>query len=264
MERDKAVLLSAKRGWIHCCCTNSLSHPGEGGGEGAEFDVGWVRHTPAAVTHQAVPQALIRKCVVLLRNARWVTQNALTHPTSWLTSAPFKSLHFALLAAALMLLAGNASAAPAIQPISTAVIKSTTGLCLRGKTCHVDKAGVWTPDRDIVIVAASVAEQVDVALYVDIEISTKPEMYQCNETNADGCIFRVKYSGPGLYVYGANSGNTYLGSNVTNTNITFPAGTGIVVKKGVPVYVHLDVRNGSLIDLKVDQDAWLYYIPLDR
>ena len=31
-----------------------------------------------------------------------------------------------------------ALAAPAIQPISTAVIKSTTGLCLRGKICHVD------------------------------------------------------------------------------------------------------------------------------
>jgi hypothetical protein len=172
-----------------------------------------------------------------------------------------------LLAGALLFMAGTqavpAWAAPAIQPISTAVIKATTGLCLRGKTCHVDKAGVWTPERDVAIVAASVAEQVDVALYVDIEISTKPEMYQCNETNAGGCIFRVKYSGPGLYVYDANSGNTYLGSNVTNTNITFPAGTGIVVKKGVPVYVHLDVRNGSLIDLKVDQDAWLYYVPFD-
>ena len=157
-----------------------------------------------------------------------------------------------------------ASAAPAIQPISTAVIKSTTGLCLRGKICHVDKAGVWIPDRDVAIVAASIAEQADVALYVDIEISTKPEMYQCNEADASGCIFRMKYSGPGLYVYGATSGNTYLGSNITTTSISFPAGTGIVVKKGVPVYVHLDVRNGSLIDLKVDQDAWLYYIPLDQ
>jgi hypothetical protein len=172
-----------------------------------------------------------------------------------------------LLGLVLVILAGAAptpaSAAPAIQPISTAVIKSTTGLCLRGKTCHVDKAGVWTPDRDVAIVAASIAEQVDVALYVDIEISTRPEMYQCNEADAIGCIFRMKYSGPGLYVYGAASGNTYLGSNVTTTNITFPAGYGIVLKKGVPVYIHLDVRNGSLIDLKVDQDAWLYYVPLD-
>ena len=159
---------------------------------------------------------------------------------------------------------GPARAAPAIKPLSTAVIKSTTGLCLRGKICHVDKAGVWIPDRDVAIVAASIAEQVDVALYVDIEISTKPEMYQCNEADASGCIFRTKYAGPGLYVYGATSGNTYLGSNVTTTNIAFPAGYGIVVNKGVPVYVHLDVRNGSLIDLKVDQDAWLYYVPLDQ
>jgi hypothetical protein len=158
---------------------------------------------------------------------------------------------------------GPVQAAPDIQPLSTAVIKSTTGLCLRGKTCHVDKAGVWTPDRDVAIVAASIAEQVDVALYVDIEISTRPEMYQCNGGDASGCIFRMKYSGPGLYVYGATSGNTYLGSNITTTSITFPAGTGIVVSKGVPIYVHMDVRNGSLIDLKVDQDAWLYYIPLD-
>jgi hypothetical protein len=198
------------------------------------------------------------KAVLLRRGKRGQT------PFPWEKgSVPF----FLFLAAALMLMAGAASApvraAPAIQPVSTAVIKATTGLCFRGKTCHVDKAGVWTPDRDIAIVAVSVAEQVDVALYVDIEVSTKPEMYQCNEANAAGCIFRVKYSGPGLYVYGANSGNTYLGSNVTNTNITFPAGTGIEVKKGVPVYVHLDVRNGSLIDLKVDQDAWLYYVPLD-
>jgi len=182
-------------------------------------------------------------------------------------SDPFLRLPAALLALALVLLTGTepapAWAAPAINPLSTAVIKSTTGLCLRGKTCHVDKAGAWIPDRDVAIVAASVAEQVDVALYVDIEISTKPEMYQCNETDASGCIFRTKYSGPGLYVYGATSGNTYLGSNVTTTNITFPAGYGIVIKKGVPVYVHLDVINGSLIDLKVDQDAWLYYVPLD-
>jgi len=202
-----------------------------------------------------------RDQAVLLKRNRGQT------PFSWkMGSVPYFVPYFPLLAAALMFIAGAgacpAQAAPAIQPISTAVIKSTTGLCLRGKICHVDKAGVWIPDRDVAIVAASIAEQADVALYVDIEISTKPEMYQCNEADASGCIFRMKYSGPGLYVYGATSGNTYLGSNITTTSISFPAGTGIVVKKGVPVYVHLDVRNGSLIDLKVDQDAWLYYLPL--
>ena len=155
------------------------------------------------------------------------------------------------------------AAAPAVKPLSTAVIKATTGHCFRGKTCHVDKAGVWVPRQDVAIMAVSIAEQVDVALYVDIEVSTKPEMYMCAGDDSAGCIFRMKYSGPGLYDYAANTGNTYLGSNVTNTNITFPAGYGIVVKSGIPVYVHLDVRNGSLIDLKVDQDAWLYYVPLN-
>jgi hypothetical protein len=48
----------------------------------------------------------------------------------------------------------------------------------------------------------------------------------------------------------------------TNTNITFPTGYGIAVNAGVPVYVHLDVRNESLIDIQVDQDAWIYYVPL--
>jgi hypothetical protein len=148
------------------------------------------------------------------------------------------------------------------KPLETAVIKSTAGLCGRGLTCRKNKAGVWVPKTKVGIVAVSIPEQVDVALYVDIEVSTKPEMYQCNEQDAVGCIFRMKYSGPGLYVYGANSGNTYLGSNVTNTNIAFPAGYAIVVPAGTPVYVHLDVINNSLIDIKVDQDAWLYYTPL--
>jgi hypothetical protein len=149
-----------------------------------------------------------------------------------------------------------------IQPLKTAVIKATTGLCEKGGICHVDKAGVWVPPTNVAIVSVSAAEQADVALYVDLEISTKPEMYMCNEDDATGCIFRMKYVGPGLFDYGASSGSTYLGSNITNTNITFPTGYGIQVDAGVPVYVHLDVRNGSLIDLTVDQDAWIYYIPL--
>ena len=51
-------------------------------------------------------------------------------------------------------------------------------------------------------------------------------------------------------------------TNVTTTHITFPDGYGIIVDKGVPIYVHLDVINESLIDMKVDQDAWLYYVPV--
>jgi hypothetical protein len=175
------------------------------------------------------------------------------------------ALGLSLLLSALPACAGSAqdsvpSAAP--TPLSTAVIKATTGLCGRGLTCHKDRAGVFVPKTKIGIVAVSIAEQADVDLYVDVEISTKPEMYQCNEADATGCVFRVKYAGPGLFDYGASSGSTYLGSNVTTNNLSFPAGTAIVVPAGTPIYVHLDVINSSLIDLKVDQDAWLYYVPL--
>jgi hypothetical protein len=45
------------------------------------LEVGWVRHAVCAVTHQLCRKALIKEGVVLLRNAWWVTQKALTHPT---------------------------------------------------------------------------------------------------------------------------------------------------------------------------------------
>ena len=166
-------------------------------------------------------------------------------------------------AALLTVLAAPTSGAAEIQPLNTAVIKATSGLCLRGTICHVDKAGVWIPQKRVAIVSVLAAEQADVALYVDLEVSTRPEMYQCAGNDSNGCIFRMKYAGPGLFSYGANQGSTYLGSNVTDTGISFPTGYGIVVPAGTPVYVHLDVRNQSLIDLKVDQDAWVYYVPLD-
>ena len=57
---------------------------------GSEGDAGWVhpkgykRHAVCTVTHQMCRQALIKKCIVLLRNAWWVTQKTLTHPTFWL------------------------------------------------------------------------------------------------------------------------------------------------------------------------------------
>src|SRR5262245_45202724 len=151
----------------------------------------------------------------------------------------------------LVLLASHAAAAEALKPLSTAVIKSTAGLCLKGKTCHKDKAGVFVPKTKIGIVSVSAAEQADVELYVDLEISTKPEMYQCNETDATGCIFRMKYSGPGLFSYGSTQGSTYLGSNLTDTTLSFPAGYAIIVPAGTPIYVHLEIINDSLIDLKV-------------
>ena len=166
-------------------------------------------------------------------------------------------------AALLTVLAAPTAGAAEIKPLSTAVIKATSGLCLRGTICHVDKAGVWIPQKRVAIVSVLAAEQAEVALYVDLEVSTRPEMYQCAGNDSNGCIFRMKYAGPGLFSYGANQGSTYLGSNVTDTGISFPTGYGIVVPAGTPIYVHLDVRNQSLIDLKVDQDAWLYYVPLD-
>jgi hypothetical protein len=149
-----------------------------------------------------------------------------------------------------------------IQPLKTAVIKATTGLCHRGDVCHKDRAGAWRPETPVAILGVSVAEQADIDLYTDLEVSTRPEMYQCNGGDADGCIFRAKYAGPGLFDYSAASGSTYLGSNITTTALSFPAGYGIMVPAGTPIYVHLDVRNTSLIDLKVDQDAWLYYVPV--
>jgi hypothetical protein len=175
-----------------------------------------------------------------------------------------RNLRASLGLAALVLTALAApTLAAEIKPIHTAVIKSTTGLCLRGTICHVDKAGTWVPRTDVAILGVSVAEQAEIALYVDLEISTRPEMYQCSGDDSSGCIFRMKYAGPGLYDYGGTTGSTYLGSNITDTAITFPTGYGILVPAGTPIHVHLDVRNQSLIDLKVDQDAWLYYVPVD-
>jgi hypothetical protein len=148
-----------------------------------------------------------------------------------------------------------------VKELETAVIKSTTNLCRKGTVCHRDQAGTWIPKTKVAILSASLAEQSDVDVYVDIEVSTKPTMYMCSGSDAKGCIARAKYSGPGLFDYAATTGSTYLGSNITTTHITFPAGYGIVVEAGVPVYVHLDVRNESLLDVRVDQDIWLYYAP---
>lgn len=150
-----------------------------------------------------------------------------------------------------------------IRSLQTAVIKATTGLCRRGETCHKDRAGVWTPSKKVAILGVSIAEQADIDLYTDAEVSTRPEMYQCNGGEAQGCIYRAKYAGPGLFDYGSTSGSTYLGSNITTTSMSFPAGYGIIIPAGQPIYLHLDVRNGSLIDLKVDQDVWLYYAPVE-
>ena len=48
---------------------------------GSTLDVGWMMHAVYAVIHRMCRQAHNNKDVVLLRNAWWVTQKALTHPT---------------------------------------------------------------------------------------------------------------------------------------------------------------------------------------
>ena len=156
----------------------------------------------------------------------------------------------------------SGAAAAQVKPLSTAVIKSTTNMCLKGKTCHRDQAGVWTPPTKIAILAVSLAEQTDIDVYLDIEVSTRAAMYMCAGNDSKGCVARAKYSGPGLFSYGSTQGSTYLGSNITTTYMAFPPGYGIVVEKGTPIYVHLDARNDSLIDVVIDQDAWLYYVPV--
>lgn len=172
-----------------------------------------------------------------------------------------KSHRPSLLACALLLVWSTAAAAQ-VKPLSTAVIKSTTNMCLRGKICHRDQAGVWVPPTKIAILAVSIAEQTDIDVYLDIEVSTRPTMYMCAGNDSKGCIARAKYAGPGLFSYGATQGSTYLGSNITTTYQAFPDGYGIIVEKGTPIYVHLDARNDSLIDVVIDQDAWLYYVPV--
>jgi hypothetical protein len=48
---------------------------------GSIFNVGWIRHAVCAVIHRTCRQALIKKGLVLFRNAWWITQKTLIHPT---------------------------------------------------------------------------------------------------------------------------------------------------------------------------------------
>jgi hypothetical protein len=64
---------------------------------GAITDAGWVRHAVCAVTHRMCRQALIKKSVVLLRNAWWVTPKTLTHPTFLQQTIPLIAEAFACL-----------------------------------------------------------------------------------------------------------------------------------------------------------------------
>ncbi|MDO8515916.1 MAG: hypothetical protein Q7S28_01555 [bacterium] len=145
--------------------------------------------------------------------------------------------------------------------LHTKVIKAGIGCDIpkasRGKSVHRTwhKAGVWIPDHDIRILHILVAEQSEIALYVDIEISLHPHMLRSDQ---DEQLFRYKYAGPAVQwdpPYRAQ----YSGSNVTNGIINLAP--GIVIEAGTPIYVHLDVINWSHIGVNgMIQDVTLYYL----
>jgi hypothetical protein len=118
------------------------------------------------------------------------------------------------------------------------------------------QAATWTPTKSIRIHAVSIPEQSDIAIYTDIEVSTAPKMYL-----PEGHIFRVKYAGPAILHDPPCPGRRgYAGSNVTTTNIAFPSGTWISVQAGTPIYVHLDVKNWTSLEIKrMTQDVYIYY-----
>lgn len=94
---------------------------------------------------------------------------------------------------------------------------ATSGSCLRGRTCHGDCASAWVLQTRVGIVAASIAEQADVDLYVDAEISTRPEMARdapVQRNDASGRLFRARHAGPGLFDYGAASGSTHRSPSI--------------------------------------------------
>lgn len=148
------------------------------------------------------------------------------------------------------------------KSLHTKVIKAGLGCNIaagsRGKSVHETwhKAGMWIPDRDIRILHILIAEQSEITLYVDIEVSLHPHMLRANE---DEQLFRYKYAGPAIQWHPSFRGAQYSGSNTTNSVISLAP--GIVIKKDTPIYVHLDVINWSHISIKdMMQDVLLYYL----
>jgi hypothetical protein len=119
---------------------------------------------------------------------------------------------------------------------------------------HWDQAAIWVPEKDIKIHAVSIPEQSEVAIYADIEVSTAPAMYL-----PYGHIFRVKYAGPGI-LSDPPCKSSFLGSNITTTNIVFPTAYWMRIKKSTPIYVHMDVINWSPFEIyPMTQDVYIYY-----
>lgn len=145
--------------------------------------------------------------------------------------------------------------------LHTKVIKAGIGCDIpkasRGKSTHRTwpRAGVWIPDHDIRILHILIAEQSEIALYVDIEVSLHPHMLRADR---DEQLFRYKYAGPAVQ-WNPPCRAQYSGSNTTNNIINLAP--GIVVKKGTPIYVHMDVINWAHIGIHdMIQDVTLYYL----
>jgi hypothetical protein len=119
---------------------------------------------------------------------------------------------------------------------------------------HWDRAATWTPGKAIRVHAVNIPEQSEVTLYTDIEVSTAPQMYLL-----DGHIFRAKYAGPGIQ-RDPPCDISFAGSNVTTTNIVFPAGYWVSVAAGKSIYVHMDVINWTPYQIfPMTQDVYIYY-----
>ena len=159
--------------------------------------------------------------------------------------------------AVLFLVPGAATAADlkvkVIKACPDCVLPAAPQACTSA-SMHWDRAGTWRPEKSIRIHAVNIPEQSEIALYTDIEVSTAPEMYLLT-----GHIFRAKYAGPGI-LRDPPCEVSFLGSNVTTTNIVFPAGYWIRVPARTPIYVHMDVKNWSPYRIDhMTQDVYVYY-----
>lgn len=134
------------------------------------------------------------------------------------------------------------------------LLPAAPGPCQSSPPMHKDQAATWIPEKNIRIHAVSIPEQTEVSIYADIEVSTAPQMYL-----PYGHIFRVKYAGPGI-IRNPPCESSFLGSNITTTNIVFPSGYWISVKRGKPIYVHMDIINWSPYVINpMTQDVYIYY-----
>jgi hypothetical protein len=152
-------------------------------------------------------------------------------------------------------LAAGSLSVKVLKACSDCVLPAAPEPC-KSAEMHKAQAGTWTPTKNIRIYAVSIPEQSDIAIYTDIEVTTAPKMYL-----PEGHIFRVKYAGPGiLRDPPCPRGQSYLGSNITTTNIAFPSGSWISIRAGTPIYVHMDVKNWSPQQIeRMAQDVYIYY-----